>query len=272
MCVAKRMANSASERELMRLVRTIGASESTVITPHRAPRLHAIHPVRVCSAAERRRRRRPLGGAAKRALDVLMAGCALLALSPALLLIAAAIMLESPGPPLFLQRRGGFHGRTFLIMKFRTMRVMDDGRVVSQAVTRDPRVTRLGGLLRDLSIDELPQLINVVRGEMSMVGPRPHAVAHDKAFEQIDAQYRRRYRARPGISGLAQVNGCRGITADDASVKARIAYDLAYIDCWSIWLDLAIMVRTALVLLEPLWRAAKGSPGALTQRAASPEA
>jgi putative colanic acid biosynthesis UDP-glucose lipid carrier transferase len=261
----------------MRMVRSnelrVPERETKVIAPHRAAPLHTMHPVRACSAEERRRRRRPLGGAAKRAMDILVAGGALLALSPALLLLAAAIMLESPGPPLFMQRRGGFHGRTFLIMKFRTMRVMDDGHVVSQAVSRDPRVTRLGGILRDLSIDELPQLINVVRGEMSMVGPRPHAVAHDKAFAQIDQHYRKRYRARPGITGLAQVNGCRGITVDDASVRARIAYDLEYIDRWSIWLDLAIMARTGLVLLQPLWRSATQQANApFTQRAASPEA
>jgi len=191
-----------------------------------------------------------VGGALKRCLDLVAASAALIVLSPFLLLVALAIVLESPGPALFLQRRGGVFGRPFLIYKFRTMTTADDGQFVSQAVDNDPRVTRLGAILRELCIDELPQLINVVRGEMSLVGPRPHAVAHDAAFSRIDGRYPRRTRARPGLTGLAQVSGCRGLTADAASVRARTGYDVAYVENWSIWLDLRIIFRTALLLLR----------------------
>ena len=212
----------------------------------RVPPLHALHPPKKL----RMRRLRPVGGGLKRAFDVVVAGGALILLSPMLLLIALAIVLESPGPALFLQRRGGVFGRPFLIYKFRTMRTADDGRVVYQAVQNDPRLTRLGAILRELCIDELPQLINVVRGEMSLIGPRPHAVAHDQAFALIDARYPLRRRARPGITGLAQVSGCRGLAADAASVRARTGYDVEYVDTWSIWLDLRILVKTVLILLR----------------------
>jgi lipopolysaccharide/colanic/teichoic acid biosynthesis glycosyltransferase len=167
-----------------------------------------------------------------------------------LFLVALAIMLETPGPPLFLQRRGGAFGRRFLIFKFRTMTTANDGKIIRQAVRDDPRITRLGAFLRAWSIDELPQLINVVRGEMSLVGPRPHAVAHDDAFQQVERRYARRCRARPGITGLAQVSGCRGLTADTASVRARVAHDLDYIRRWSLWLDLVIIAKTVVVLLR----------------------
>lgn len=210
------------------------------------PPIHALHPPRRMTI----RRRRPVGGASKRAFDVVVAGTALLVLSPFLLLVAFAIMLESPGPALFLQRRGGVFGRPFLIYKFRTMRSADDGRVVSQAVQNDPRITRLGAILRELCIDELPQLINVVRGEMSLVGPRPHAVAHDEMFRRIDARYPRRNRARPGITGLAQVSGCRGLTEDAASVRARTSYDIEYVQTWSFGRDLKIIFETVLLLLR----------------------
>ena len=208
--------------------------------------LHAVHPPK----GRKRRRLRPVGGRLKRAFDFVVGGGALVVLAPFLLLVGLAIMLESRGPAFFLQRRGGVFGRPFLIYKFRTMRTADDGRVVSQAVQDDPRLTRLGAILRELCIDELPQLINVVRGEMSLVGPRPHAVAHDEAFRRIDPRYPRRHRARPGITGLAQVSGCRGLTADAASVRARTGYDVAYVDKWSIWLDLKIIFRTVLLVLR----------------------
>jgi lipopolysaccharide/colanic/teichoic acid biosynthesis glycosyltransferase len=210
------------------------------------PPLHALHPPKRVKI----RRLHPVGGGLKRVFDVVAAGSALIVLSPFLLLVALAIMLESPGPALFLQRRGGVFGRPFLIYKFRTMTTTDDGRVVSQAEQDDPRLTRLGAILRELCIDELPQLINVLRGEMSLVGPRPHAVAHDQAFARIDGRYPRRYRARPGITGLAQVSGCRGRTEDAASVRARTGYDVAYVDKWSLWLDLDIVFKTVLLVLR----------------------
>jgi putative colanic acid biosysnthesis UDP-glucose lipid carrier transferase len=210
------------------------------------PPLHALHPPK----RFRMRRLHPVGGRLKRLFDIVFAGGALIVLSPFLLLVALVVVLESPGPALFLQRRGGVFGRPFLIYKFRTMRTVDDGRVVYQAVQNDPRLTRLGAILRELCIDELPQLINVVRGEMSLVGPRPHAVAHDEAFARMDARYPRRNRARPGITGLAQVSGCRGLAADAASVRARTGYDVEYVDRWSIRLDLEIIFKTVLLLLR----------------------
>ncbi len=210
------------------------------------PPLHALHPPRKLKI----RRLRPVGGGLKRAFDIVVASAALIVLSPFLLVVALAIVLGSPGPALFLQRRGGVFGRPFLIYKFRTMRTVDDGRVVYQAVQNDPRLTRLGAMLRELCIDELPQLINVLRGEMSLVGPRPHAVAHDDLFGRIDPRYPHRRRARPGLTGLAQVSGCRGLAADAASVRARTGYDAEYVDTWSIWLDLRIIFKTVLLLLR----------------------
>ncbi|HET9231873.1 MAG TPA: sugar transferase [Vitreimonas sp.] len=213
---------------------------------HCAPPLHALHPAKTF----RVRRLRPVGGALKRAFDIVAATAALAILSPFLLFVALLIVLESPGSALFLQRRGGVFGRPFLIYKFRTMSTVDDGRIVYQAVQNDPRLTRLGAILRELCIDELPQLINVVRGEMSLVGPRPHAVAHDDAFAGIDPRYPRRRRARPGLTGLAQVSGCRGLAADAASVLARTGFDVEYVDNWSFWLDLKIVFKTVLILLR----------------------
>ena len=210
------------------------------------PPLHTLHPPK----AFRIRRLRPVGGALKRAFDIGAAGVALIVLTPFLLLVALLIVLESPGPALFLQRRGGVFGRPFLIYKFRTMRTIDDGRVVDQAVQNDPRVTRVGAILRELCIDELPQLINVLRGEMSLVGPRPHAVAHDDMFADIDPRYPHRRRARPGLTGLAQVSGCRGLAADAASVRARTGFDIEYVDNWSLVLDLKIIFKTVLILLR----------------------
>jgi putative colanic acid biosysnthesis UDP-glucose lipid carrier transferase len=228
-------------------LQTRSRTAACVVRPEGGARpLHALHPPR----RRRTRRIRPVGGRAKRLFDIVAAASALLVFGPVLLIIALAVVLESPGSALFLQRRGGLFGRPFLIYKFRTMRSADDGHVVSQVVQGDPRVTQLGALLRRLCIDELPQLINVLRGEMSLVGPRPHAIAHDELFTKIDSRYPMRRYARPGITGLAQVSGCRGLTADAASVMARTSYDLEYIARWSLWLDLSILARTVFLLLH----------------------
>jgi putative colanic acid biosynthesis UDP-glucose lipid carrier transferase len=181
---------------------------------------------------------------AKRALDVAVAAGALLSLAPLLLLCAAAIKLETPGPALFRQRRTGLDGRQFHIWKFRTMTVMEDGPVVIQARPDDPRVTRIGLLLRRSSIDELPQLLNVLRGEMSIVGPRPHAVAHDAYYGARIARYAHRHAVKPGITGWAQVNGLRGETRLVQQMMRRVAYDIWYVDHWSVALDLRILVMT----------------------------
>jgi Undecaprenyl-phosphate glucose phosphotransferase len=185
----------------------------------------------------------------KRSLDIAVSLSGLILLSPLFLIAALAVKLDSPGPVLFKQSRRGFGGKTFLILKLRSMRVHDDGAVVVQAKRDDARVTRVGRLLRRLSIDELPQLLNVLAGDMSIVGPRPHAVAHDDYYSQLIEDYAFRHHAKPGITGWAQVKGLRGETPHVENMKARIEKDIWYIDNWSIWLDLMIIVRTGVVVL-----------------------
>jgi Undecaprenyl-phosphate glucose phosphotransferase len=192
--------------------------------------------------------RRPLGKLQqieKRVFDVAVAALALALLSPLFLAVALAIRLESPGPALFRQKRYGLNQEPFRIFKFRTMRVMDDGRIVRQATRADARITRIGGWLRRLSIDELPQLLNVLTGDMSIVGPRPHALAHDQLYVEKLARYARRHNVKPGITGWAQVNGHRGEIAHDSAMQARLEHDLWYVDHWSLWLDVKIMAMTA---------------------------
>ncbi|TBW38785.1 undecaprenyl-phosphate glucose phosphotransferase [Siculibacillus lacustris] len=183
--------------------------------------------------------------AAKRALDVAVAGTALLMLSPLMLLTAVAIAIETGFPILFRQNRKGFGARPFPILKFRSMTVQENGSVVTQASKNDVRVTRLGRVIRRTSIDELPQLINVLRGDMSIVGPRPHAVAHDDLYDGLIASYAFRQHVKPGITGWAQVNGCRGETREVDQMRARVEYDIWYINNWSLWLDVRIIVLTA---------------------------
>ena len=187
--------------------------------------------------------------AAKRCIDVLFAGVALTALLPMLAIVAVAIKLDSPGPILFRQKRCGFNGRCFQIYKFRTMSVLEDGPSIIQAQLADKRVTRLGALLRRTSIDELPQLFNVLEGSMSLVGPRPHAVAHDNQFDKMVRNYAFRRRVKPGLTGWAQVNGCRGPTPTAASIERRVEYDLWYIDNWSLTLDFTILLQTPIEIL-----------------------
>jgi exopolysaccharide biosynthesis polyprenyl glycosylphosphotransferase len=191
--------------------------------------------------------RAPLGpfeAMTKRAFDMTLGAVALMLLSPLLLAIAALIKLDGRGPVFFRQRRRGFNLEEFGIWKFRTMTAMEDGDVVRQATQNDMRVTRIGRLLRKYSLDELPQLFNVMRGEMSLVGPRPHAVAHDRFFEKRIALYPRRLNMKPGITGWAQVNGFRGATETDAAMSQRVEHDLYYIDNWSVSFDLYIVFLT----------------------------
>jgi Undecaprenyl-phosphate glucose phosphotransferase len=180
----------------------------------------------------------------KRLFDLAASMLALVLLAPLFAAIAIAIRVDSRGPVFFLQRRYGFNQRPFRIWKFRTMFTMDDGAVVKQASRNDPRITRVGRFLRRWNLDELPQLMNVIRGEMSLVGPRPHALAHDHEYEMRIALYARRHNVKPGITGLAQVNGFRGETSTDDKMRARVEMDLAYIDGWSVWRDMAIIVQT----------------------------
>ncbi|WP_170149609.1 undecaprenyl-phosphate glucose phosphotransferase [Rhodoplanes roseus] len=181
---------------------------------------------------------------AKRALDVSVATLSLLVLAPTIAVAALAIKLESPGPIIFRQRRRGFNGREFLIHKFRTMRVLEDGAAFVQAKRQDPRVTKVGAFLRRTSIDELPQLIDVLKGQMSIVGPRPHPIALDDEYEKLIANYAFRHHVKPGITGWAQVNGHRGETPGVEIMAMRVHHDLWYVDNWSLLLDVKIIVRT----------------------------
>ncbi len=220
------------------------------LTPEKImDRFETPHIVRTGSLSSLRLTRPPLSLAEialKRSFDVLAASLILILAAPMLLTIAALIRLDSPGPVLFRQRRYGFNQQAFRIFKFRTMTTTDDGNVVVQATRNDPRVTRIGRVLRRYNLDELPQLLNVVAGQMSLVGPRPHALAHDQEFERKIALYARRHNVRPGITGWAQVNGLRGETDTDEKMAKRVAFDHWYIDNWSFWLDIAILFRTVL--------------------------
>ena len=190
---------------------------------------------------------------AKRSFDVSVSFIALTVLLPFLLLICLAIWLESGRPIIFRQKRGGLHGEPFTILKFRTMSVVEDGTDVLQVRRQDPRVTRLGAILRKTSIDELPQLWNVLRGDMSIVGPRPHAILHDEQFSSLLQHYSERQLMKPGITGLAQCEGWRGETAAIESLLGRVDADIRYIRQWSFWLDLR-QARIAWVRSLPLVR------------------
>jgi len=185
---------------------------------------------------------------AKRGFDILVSLCALVVLSPVLAVAALLIKLDSPGPIIFRQTRWGFDDHEFKIWKFRTMTVMEDGGRIVQAQRQDLRVTAVGRILRRTSIDELPQLINVLRGEMSIVGPRPHAVAHDVEYGELIAEYALRRHVKPGLTGLAQVHGLRGETKTPRHMEMRVQKDLWYISNWSFWLDIRIVLQTAVAL------------------------
>jgi exopolysaccharide biosynthesis polyprenyl glycosylphosphotransferase len=189
------------------------------------------------------------GWDASRVLDITGAALGLLVLAPLLVLVALMIALDSPGPVLFRQTRKGLNGRTFRIYKFRTMRVLEDGPVVRQATRDDARVTRVGRILRATSLDELPQLLNVLSGEMALVGPRPHALAHDEYYSREISSYDQRFRVKPGITGWAQVNGARGETPTLDHMRRRIELDLYYVQHKSFALDLPILARTVITEL-----------------------
>jgi len=178
--------------------------------------------------------------------DYLFAAAGLFLALPAMALIALAIKLDSKGPVFFRQRRHGYNHQVIEVMKFRTMTVMEDGDRVTQASKNDRRITAVGRILRRTSLDELPQFINVLRGEMSIVGPRPHALAHNSYYGDLVENYANRHRVKPGITGWAQVHGFRGETENPQKMAERVRYDLEYIDCWSIWLDLKILLMTPL--------------------------
>jgi putative colanic acid biosynthesis UDP-glucose lipid carrier transferase len=189
-------------------------------------------------------------GVVKRLMDFGIASIALLLLAPVLLLVAALVKATSRGPVIFRQRRYGLDGREIYVYKFRTMTVTEDGERVRQATRDDDRITPVGRVLRRLSIDELPQLFNVVEGTMSLVGPRPHAVAHNEEYRKLIKGYMIRHKVLPGMTGLAQVSGCRGETRTLGEMQARIEYDLDYLRHWSPMLDLKIIAQTAWLLFN----------------------
>jgi putative colanic acid biosynthesis UDP-glucose lipid carrier transferase len=189
-------------------------------------------------------------GSVKRASDFVLALLILLLISPLLLLIAAAVKIGSPGPVIFKQRRYGLDGEEILVYKFRSMSVCEDGGAIRQAQRNDSRITPLGAFLRKSSLDELPQFINVLQGRMSIVGPRPHAVAHNELYRTLIKGYMIRHKVKPGITGWAQVNGYRGETDTLAKMQGRIDYDLEYLRHWSLALDLRIILKTLQVVIN----------------------
>ena len=186
----------------------------------------------------------------KRAVDLVVAGTALILLLPLFLVTAVAIKLDSPGPIIFRQRRCGFNRRQFQILKFRTMFVQEDGATIVPAQPNDRRVTRVGNWLRRTSIDELPQLFNVLKGTMSIVGPRPHAVAHDDQFDILVSNYAYRQHVKPGLTGWAQINGYRGELRTLADIEQRVKFDLWYIDNWSLPVDFKIIIMTLVEIIR----------------------
>jgi putative colanic acid biosynthesis UDP-glucose lipid carrier transferase len=180
----------------------------------------------------------------KRIEDVVLASLILVLISPLLLAIAIGVRLTSPGPALFRQRRNGLDGTEIVVWKFRSMRTQDDGAVVPQATKGDPRITPFGAFLRRTSLDELPQFFNVLQGHMSIVGPRPHAVAHNEQYRQLIKAYMVRHKVKPGITGWAQIHGHRGETDTIEKMQARVEYDLEYLRNWTLGLDLQIIART----------------------------
>jgi len=190
---------------------------------------------------------REWGSLLKLAFDYIAGALSLIVFGPLMLLIALAIKIDSPGPVFFRQRRHGFNHRVIDVFKFRTMRVAEYGRPIEQARKNDPRVTRVGRLLRRTSLDELPQLINVMRGEMSLVGPRPHALEHNHYYRERLDRYASRHRVKPGLTGWAQIHGLRGPTEDPETMRRRVQMDLYYIENWSLWLDVKIIAATPFV-------------------------
>ena len=193
---------------------------------------------------------RGANGLAKRASDIVLALLILLLIAPLLLVMAIAVKLTSPGPVIFKQRRYGLDGEEILVYKFRSMTVTEDGPTIKQAEKGDSRITPLGAFMRRTSIDELPQFVNVLQGRMSIVGPRPHAIAHNELYRKLIKGYMVRHKVRPGITGWAQVNGYRGETNTLDKMQGRIDYDLDYLRNWSLRLDLHIILKTIRLVLK----------------------
>lgn len=180
----------------------------------------------------------------KRLQDIFLASVIITLISPLLLAVGLGVKLSSSGPVIFKQDRYGLDGKRIRVWKFRSMKVMENGGKVTQATQNDPRVTRFGAFIRRTSLDELPQFFNVLMGSMSIVGPRPHAVAHNEEYRHVVDRYMLRHKVKPGITGWAQINGCRGETDTLDKMERRIAYDLEYIQAWSLWMDVKIVFLT----------------------------
>src|SRR5471032_3286080 len=191
-----------------------------------------------------------INGFVKRSSDIVLSALILLLISPVLAVLAIGVKMSSPGPVIFRQRRTGLDGEIIEVYKFRSMRATDNGSVVVQATRGDSRITPFGAFIRKTSLDELPQFVNVLQGRMSIVGPRPHAVAHNEQYRKLVKGYMLRHKVKPGITGWAQVNGLRGETATLDKMEARIQYDLDYLRRWSLLLDLWIIGRTVLVVAQ----------------------
>ncbi|MDM5179391.1 undecaprenyl-phosphate glucose phosphotransferase [Massilia sp. DJPM01] len=191
-----------------------------------------------------------LNSMVKRTSDIVLGLIIQLMLLPIMLVIACAVKFTSPGPVIFRQRRYGLYGEEIIVYKFRSMTVTENGDTVVQARKGDQRITRVGAFLRKSSLDELPQFFNVLQGRMSIVGPRPHAVAHNEQYRKLIKGYMLRHKVKPGITGWAQVNGMRGETETLDKMEARIQYDLDYLRSWSLWLDLWIIVKTVKVVFS----------------------
>jgi putative colanic acid biosynthesis UDP-glucose lipid carrier transferase len=222
--------------------------ESDLIDANRAASVSSLGPVGLLDVKQR-----PLSDWAplvKQAEDYVLATLAMIVALPLMALIAIAVRLDSKGPVLFTQRRRGLNQRVIDVLKFRTMTVIESGSDIRQATADDPRITRVGRLLRRFSLDELPQLFNVLRGEMSLVGPRPHALVHDEQWGAVLEGYANRHQVKPGLTGLAQVAGWRGQVASSDKIRNRVERDLAYIQNWSLWLDLKILTKTIWTVLK----------------------
>ena len=246
----------ATSEEMARLIRRLSnLPVSIAICPnahwleHHGGEISLVAGARVLSLY-----RRPLegwGSVLKNLEDFVLGAVLLVVCSPFLLMIAAAIKIQGKGPIFFAQQRHGFNNAVFKIYKFRTMTVSEDGEKIVQATPDDPRITPLGKFLRRYSLDELPQLFNVVRGEMSLVGPRPHALAHNHHYARAIENYSGRHKVKPGITGWAQVNGYRGETSENEQMEQRVRYDLEYVDNWSLWFDLKILILTVKAVVFP---------------------
>ncbi len=239
----------SEEHRIRTLVESLAAVPAGIhLAPdNRAGWTHLLAPSGVGPLSTMRLSRPPLSlrdRVVKRSFDLIVGTALLLVCLPLFALIAICIKLDSEGPVFFRQRRHGFNHREFRIFKFRTMTTLDDGAVIRQATRGDARITRVGRFLRSTNIDELPQLFNVLTGQMSLVGPRPHALAHNSEYGEKIRLYARRHNVKPGITGLSQVKGYRGETQCIKKMKKRVRYDLCYIDSWSLYLDIKIMLMT----------------------------